>query len=286
MRSSILLGALCAMGAIASPIEKRVYTTEVIVITVTETITPWLTQSTPSATAATTAAVTPSPEIDVAEKYRHSSESSSTTVVTPSSPSPVVTTSAPATTSSTSSSVQVSTASSAAPSPSAANSYQETILQNHNIHRANHSAPALVWDSGLEASAQQLANGCVYEHNTEINGGGYGQNIGYGIPADNIGAMITNLMYNDEFGYFENLYGQANPDMSEFDHWGHFSQIVWKGTTHVGCATVVCSNLGNVDSSEPLPFTVCNYSPPGNYAGEYADNVLPPLGQPYYSVPE
>lgn len=166
MRSSFLLGALCAMGAIASPIEKRVYTTEVIVITVTETITPWLTQSTPSATVATTAAVTPSSEIDVAEKYRYSSSSSTT-----SSPSAVVTTYAPppttsATTPSASSPVQVSTLSSAAPSPTAGNSYQETILQNHNIHRANHSAPALVWDSGLEASAQQLANGCVYEHNT------------------------------------------------------------------------------------------------------------------------
>lgn len=64
-------------------------------------------------------------------------------------------------------------------------------------------------------------------------------------------------------GYYENLYGQANPDMSLFEKWGHFSQIVWKGTEQVGCATVVCDSLGNVDSTEPLPFTVCNYSPAG-----------------------
>lgn len=75
--------------------------------------------------------------------------------------------------------------------------------------------------------------------------------------------MITNLMYNDEFGYYQNLYGQANPDMTYFEKWGHFSQILWKGSVSVGCATVVCPLLGNVDSSAPSPFTVCNYYPPG-----------------------
>lgn len=96
-----------------------------------------------------------------------------------------------------------------------------------------------------------------------IAGGGYGQNIGYGVSADEIGVMITNLMYNNEMGYYSDLYGEATPDMTNFDLWGHFSQIVWKGTTHVGCATVTCPSLGNVDSSSAVPFTVCNYSPAG-----------------------
>ena len=75
--------------------------------------------------------------------------------------------------------------------------------------------------------------------------------------------MITNLMYNDEMGYYTDLYGEADPDMTYFDEWGHFSQIVWAATTEVGCATVTCNSLGNVDASEALPFTVCNYSPAG-----------------------
>jgi hypothetical protein len=77
--------------------------------------------------------------------------------------------------------------------------------------------------------------------------------------------MITNLMYNDEFGYFEGLYGEASPSMAEFERWGHFTQILWKDTTHVGCITVPCASLQNVDTSpsEPIPYTVCNYSPPG-----------------------
>jgi hypothetical protein len=91
-----------------------------------------------------------------------------------------------------------------------------------------------------------------------------GQNIGYGVTSDDIGMMITNLMYDDEEPWFAGLYGEKNPDMSNFDHWGHFSQIVWKGTTQVGCATVVCSSLGNVTGSN-IPFTVCNYAPPGMF---------------------
>lgn len=96
-----------------------------------------------------------------------------------------------------------------------------------------------------------------------MDGGGYGQNIGYGIEANNIGVMISDLMYNGEFSYFQPYFGQADPDMTDFDLWGHFTQIVWKGSKEVGCATVTCNNLGNVDASEPMPFTVCNYSPAG-----------------------
>lgn len=119
---------------------------------------------------------------------------------------------------------------------------------------------------------------------SSIDGGGYGQNIGYGVKDNQIGMLITDLMYNDEFGFFPTPFGQPSPSMALFEQWGHFTQIVWKDTTHVGCATVMCNGLANIDSSMPLPFTVCNYSPPGNYDGEYADNVLAPLGHPLYSV--
>jgi uncharacterized protein YkwD len=153
MRSSILLGALCAISAVASPIDKRAYTTEITVITVTETVTPG-----ESPTPAPTAAVDP-----VERKY----PVSYSTVLTTSTPLPTSTAAAvtpsetPAPAPEPSSSQEPP-----APSPSAANSYQAAILQNHNIHRANHSADALSWSSDLEKSAQTLAQGCVYEHNT------------------------------------------------------------------------------------------------------------------------
>lgn len=111
-----------------------------------------------------------------------------------------------------------------------------------------------------------------------MDGGGYGQNIGYGTPPDDIGAMITNMMYNGEMGYYT-LYGKE-PDMKLFEKWGHFSQIVWKATTKVGCATKLCQRLGKGPANQPSNYTVCNYRGAGNMGGAYAKNVLKPRGDP------
>jgi hypothetical protein len=67
----------------------------------------------------------------------------------------------------------------------------------------------------------------------------------------------------------------------DFEVWGHFSQVVWKATTHVGCATQYCP--GGLSADTPLVnvppyFTVCNYREVGNMGGEYASNVQKPLG--------
>jgi hypothetical protein len=47
---------------------------------------------------------------------------------------------------------------------------------------------------------------------------------------------------------------------------GHFTQVVWYNTTHVGMAF-----------SPDGRFIVANYGPPGNYLmpGQFTDNVLP-----------
>jgi hypothetical protein len=51
---------------------------------------------------------------------------------------------------------------------------------------------------------------------------------------------------------------------------GHFTQVVWKGTSEIGCAKV---------PHRTIPGTyvwVCNYNFPGNIQGEYAQNVIDP----------
>ena len=47
---------------------------------------------------------------------------------------------------------------------------------------------------------------------------------------------------------------------------GHFTQVVWKSSTKLGCGIGVASN-NNI-------YGVCNYSPPGNVQGQFALNVL------------
>jgi hypothetical protein len=97
--------------------------------------------------------------------------------------------------------------------------------------------------------------------------GNYGQNIGAGFLPDQIPIMITNNMYNKEIGAYPGPYGNDNVDMANFAAWGHYSQLVWRETTSVGCATTQCSQgLANTDSGTQPYFTVCNYYPAGMMA--------------------
>ena len=91
-------------------------------------------------------------------------------------------------------------------------------------------------------------------------------------------AGVTETWYKAEADIYP-AYGQ-NPDMTNFHEWGHLTQILWKKTTHVGCVTIDCGSKMTIDGkpSELNLYTVCNYSPPGNYANEYADNVAAPKG--------
>ena len=110
--------------------------------------------------------------------------------------------------------------------------------------------------------------------NSEAGGGGYGQNIAAGVNEEGVDRVITDMFYNGEVNWYDGLYGQASPSMVNFEHWGHFSQIVWKSTTQVGCATQYCPNgLGNTGSNVPPYFTVCNYKGPGMYHLSY---FIPP----------
>ncbi|GJP63317.1 hypothetical protein CLOP_g20389 [Closterium sp. NIES-67] len=40
---------------------------------------------------------------------------------------------------------------------------------------------------------------------------------------------------------------------------GHYTQVVWRDTTHVGCASAQCPDGSSM--------WVCDYSPPGNFIG-------------------
>jgi hypothetical protein len=111
-----------------------------------------------------------------------------------------------------------------------------------------------------------------------VDNGGYGQNIAAGVEANNVSAVITELFYNGEVGYYDNLYvdlpegttqdmpeAQVTIDDSNFHEWGHFSQMVWVNTKEVGCATVDCSSKGlaNTGGNVAPYFTVCNYKKQG-----------------------
>lgn len=48
----------------------------------------------------------------------------------------------------------------------------------------------------------------------------------------------------------------------DFSSYGHYTQVIWPGTTHVGMATATAKNGNQV--------IVGRYSPPGNFSGKTA----------------
>lgn len=305
MKSSLFLiassAALAMAGPIRAPLDKRVMQTdwvyEVVTVTVTAGNEP---PATPTAavfmepkpvTTSTTTSTTSSPPPPPPPPPPPTTTSTSTTQPPPP-PPPPTTTAKPTTTVVEVTTPPETTTTSSAPSDgdgsgsgSGLGDYENTVLDQHNQHRLNHSSPALEWSSELAQWAANTAETCVFAHDMSQGDGGYGQNLAtWGssgdisdMQIDAAAAGITMQWYNDEMENWS-FYGEDNPPSdSSLDAWGHFTQVVWKSSTKVGCATQKCA-AGTIFSFESW-YTVCNYDPPGNFGGEYGTNVLKPLGQ-------
>ena len=133
-----------------------------------------------------------------------------------------------------------------------------SIVAAHNAVRAQHCAPPLGWSDDLAASAQAwadhlAASGCAFEH----SGSGHGENLAGG---GGLSGADSVAMWYDEVNQFDFANGGFSMDT------GHFTQVVWKNTTAVGCGSSECGGMTT---------WVCQYDPPGNYQGEYRENVTP-----------
>ena len=145
------------------------------------------------------------------------------------------------------------------PVPASA-SVPDQFIHAHNSFRAKHCAPPLTWSTKLAAYAQHWADtlrakGCVFGH----SGGPYGENLAAGTQGVLDPAGTVAYWYSEIKAYHF-------PDGGFSMQTGHFTQLVWRGTKQVGCGHTVCK--GN-------DIWVCEYDPPGNWDGEYRDNVLP-----------
>uniref|UniRef100_A0A0N4Z578 SCP domain-containing protein n=1 Tax=Parastrongyloides trichosuri TaxID=131310 RepID=A0A0N4Z578_PARTI len=139
-------------------------------------------------------------------------------------------------------------------------SFIAEVYKKSNCLRAAHDAPAMKVDSALEAQAQKYADKLLSDGKGLVHsksGGKYGENLAWG-SSDKVGNIAADGWYDEVKDY---NFGRPGFGMKT----GHFTQLVWKASTSVGCG--VASGKNGI-------FTVCQYKPPGNFGNKYKENVV------------
>ncbi|KAL4707646.1 hypothetical protein ACJJTC_006996 [Scirpophaga incertulas] len=144
--------------------------------------------------------------------------------------------------------------------------FENEALEVHNEYRREHGVPPLIINKEISKIAQKWAeelakrDAMAYSTNQA-----YGESVYSGWSSDpntKIRARdCIDKWYNEINDY---SFGQE----PEILTCGHFTQIVWKATKELG--------VGSAKSKSGKLYVVANYSPPGNYSGEFSKNVLPP----------
>ncbi len=137
------------------------------------------------------------------------------------------------------------------------------ITAAHNAVREAHGVPPLEWDPVLAGIAQAWADSCVdveyppglIDHNPNRSDGYptyVGENV-FGSGSVPTGQEVVDLWASEEANYDYDTNSCADNAMC-----GHYTQVVWAETTHVGCALGHCPGL----AYEYV--VVCDYGPGGN----------------------
>ncbi|QQK44485.1 SCP-like extracellular protein, putative [Penicillium digitatum] len=113
------------------------------------------------------------------------------------------------------------------PSYTSLNEFKDDMLKITNEYRANHDANPLKWNDTLAEYSREWAEACIWKHSK----GSYGENLAYGYQ--NVSAAV--IAWGDE----GEIYNFGKPT-GFTEETGHFTQLVWKSTTQVGCAAVNC----------------------------------------------
>ncbi|KAJ5623897.1 hypothetical protein N7510_000206 [Penicillium lagena] len=158
------------------------------------------------------------------------------------------------------------------PSYTSKTDFKSAVLQATNDYRTVHEASPLSWNETLEKYAKNWAEKCIWEH----SGGPYGENLAFGYA--NATAAV------DAWGNEGAEYNYEKPT-GFTEKTGHFTQLVWRSTTEVGCAAIDCgytdksrySRRGLVLDDRAADgtsraqgwYVVCEYRPGGNVVGDH-----------------
>lgn len=140
--------------------------------------------------------------------------------------------------------------------------FDQRILAAHNRERLELGLEPLSWNPALARSARHwadyLASTGRFEHAPENPSVPEGENLwagtkGYFAPEAMVDAWIR------EKRFFRPGAFPDNSTTGRVEDVGHYTQLVWRATTEVGCAQA---------SSASEDILVCRYAEAGNYRGE------------------
>ncbi|WP_295447124.1 CAP domain-containing protein [uncultured Thiodictyon sp.] len=143
---------------------------------------------------------------------------------------------------------------------------RDAMLAAHNRVRAEVGVAPLQWSAALAGSAQEWAdtlatrNGCAMKHSA----GPLGENLYWASPLRFSDGRQQPQSIEPEkvagsWAGERRFYRPATNDCAAGQVCGHYTQMVWRATTQVGCAYRVCANDEQV--------WVCQYRPAGNIIG-------------------
>ena len=142
---------------------------------------------------------------------------------------------------------------------------QHNILTPHNSIRAGAvpapttPLPLLRWNQQVADVAAGWAKQCRMEHNPQK--GMLGENLF--VTSQTTASDIPNKAVTSWAAEAKKYDYQTNSCAPGYCF--HYTQIVWRKTTDLGCAVATCPTISNWSGGT---LVVCNYSPPGNWVGE------------------
>jgi len=149
----------------------------------------------------------------------------------------------------------------AAGPPARLDYFKERVLAAHNKERERLGLPKLAWSDALAANASRwaahLASLPELEHDSSIDVEGenlWRGTVGYYTPEDMVALWV------DEKKAFNGQPIPASSVTGDFEDVGHYTQLIWKTTSLVGCAVA--------DASGGDEIMVCRYMEGGNVEGE------------------
>jgi glioma pathogenesis-related protein 2 len=156
--------------------------------------------------------------------------------------------------------------------------FRNTSLSKHNGYRATHRSPNMTLSSSTNTTAQTwaqyLATNGVFQHSTASQRNNAGENLyvsyttASSIAASTLADTAVKNWYNEVSAYNYNSPGFSSAT-------GHFTQVVWKSSTQLGCGAAQGTKTINGTKYNAF-YVVCHYAPAGNVQGQFPANVLKP----------